>query len=124
MEDCKRLNADGDWLAAASARGEYPSPSLDAYPAHLHINVDEKFRGRGAGGRLMRAGLAGMAAAGATGICLHTTNYNAAAVVMYEKLGFKLLGSRVTHLWEPWLPGVKIENLVFGLPLIRTLRES
>jgi ribosomal protein S18 acetylase RimI-like enzyme len=101
-------------LAAASLRGEYPSPSLEDYPAHLHINVDETFRGQGLGGQLMRTGLAGMAAAGAKGIYLHTTSYNAAAVTMYEKLGFKLLGSRVTHLWEPWLPGVKIENLVFG----------
>lgn len=100
--------------AAATFRGEYPSPSLEDYPAHLHINVDDAYRGQGLGRQLMDAGLAGMAAAGAPGIHLNTTSYNRAAVAMYEKMGFMLLGSKPTRLWEPWLPGVAIENRVYG----------
>ena len=106
-------------MAAATLRDEYPSPPLEDYPAHLHINVDGAYRGLGLGRQLMEAGLAGMAAAGAPGIHLNTTSYNRAAVAMYEKMGFTLLGSRPTRLWEPWLPGVAIENLVYGM-LLRT----
>jgi ribosomal protein S18 acetylase RimI-like enzyme len=102
-------------MVSAARRGEYPStPSRAEYPAHLHINVDEAFRGQQVGSQLMNAGLAGMTAAGAPGIHLNTTSYNAAAVKMYEKIGFKLLSSRPTHLWEPWLPDVAIKNLVYG----------
>ncbi len=104
-------------MAPAALGGEYPQPSLAAYPAHLHINVAESLRGQGAGRKLMDTGLAGMAAAGARGIHLNTTSYNVAAVNMYEKLGFKLLGRAPTHLWEPWLPDVAIENLVYGKSL-------
>ncbi len=101
-------------MATAARRGEYPKPSLDAYPAHLHINVAEVLRGQGAGRKLMDAGLTAIAAAGAPGIHLNTTSYNAAAVAMYAKMGFELLGSKPTRLWEPWLPGVAIENQVYG----------
>jgi ribosomal protein S18 acetylase RimI-like enzyme len=104
-------------MAAAARHSEYPNPSLDAYPAHLHINVTQSLRGQGAGRKLMEAGMTGLAADGAPGIHLNTTSYNAAAVAMYEKMGFKLLGSKPTHLWEPWLPGVDIKNLVYGKAL-------
>jgi ribosomal protein S18 acetylase RimI-like enzyme len=115
--DVRGIIRFGQRMAAATLRGEYPSPPLDKYPAHLHINVDESYRGQGLGRQLMEAGLAGMAAAGAPGIHLSTTSYNRAAVAMYEKMGFTLLASRPTRLWEPWLPGVAIENLVYGMLL-------
>jgi ribosomal protein S18 acetylase RimI-like enzyme len=104
-------------LVGASLRGEYPSPSLQEYPAHLHINLDGAYRGRGLGRQLMDAGLAGLATAGSPGVHLNTTSYNAAAVAMYEKMGFILLGSHPTKLWEPWLPDVAIENRVYGKSL-------
>ena len=104
-------------LAAAVLRGEYPHPDLRDYPAHLHINLVEAARGFGLGKRLLDVCLNQMTGLGIPGIHLNTTNLNAAAVKMYEKMRFQLLARKRTHLWEPWLPGIEVENLVYGKPL-------
>ena len=104
-------------VASAMLRGEYPHPDLRGYPAHLHINLTEAARGYGLGKRLMNACLDQMTGLGVPGIHLNTTSLNAAAVKMYEKMGFDLLARKRTHLWEPWLPGIEVENLVYGKPL-------
>jgi ribosomal protein S18 acetylase RimI-like enzyme len=104
-------------VASAVLRGEYPHPDLRGYPAHLHINLTEAARGFGLGKRLMNACLDQMTGLGVPGIHLNTTSLNAAAVKMYEKMGFELLARKRTHLWEPWLPGVEVENQVYGKPL-------
>jgi ribosomal protein S18 acetylase RimI-like enzyme len=101
-------------VASAVLHGEYPHPDLRGYPAHLHINLAQAARGFGMGKRLMDACLDQMAGLGIPGIHLKTTNLNAAAVKMYEKMGFQLLARRRTHLWEPWLPGTEVDNLVYG----------
>jgi len=105
-------------VASAVLRGEYPHPDLRGYPAHLHINLAEAARGFGLGKRLMDACLNQMTGLGVPGIHLKTTNLNAAAVKMYEKMGFQLLARKRTQLWEPWLPGTEVENLVYGKPLV------
>jgi ribosomal protein S18 acetylase RimI-like enzyme len=102
---------------AAILRGEYPHADLKHYPAELHINLVDSARGLGLGKALMNACLDQMTALGVPGIHLNTTSLNAAAVRMYEKMGFQLLGRTRTRLWEPWLPGKEVENLVFGRPL-------
>ncbi len=104
--------------ASAVLRGEYPHPDLRGYPAHLHINLTEAARGFGLGKRLMNVCLDQMAGLGVPGIHLNTTSLNAAAVKMYEKMGFELLDRKRTYLWEPWLPGAEVENLVYGKPLV------
>jgi ribosomal protein S18 acetylase RimI-like enzyme len=101
-------------VASAVVRGEYPHPDLRGYPAHLHINLTEAARGFGLGKRLMNACLDQMTGLGVPGIHLNTTSLNAAAVRMYEKMGFELLARKWTRLWEPWLPGVEVENQVYG----------
>ena len=98
----------------AVLRKEYPHADLRQYPAELHINLAEGARGLGLGKSLMNACLDQMAALGLPGIHLNTTSLNTAAVRMYEKMGFQLLGRTRTRLWEPWLPDKEVENLVYG----------
>jgi ribosomal protein S18 acetylase RimI-like enzyme len=98
----------------AILRREYPHADLRLYPAELHINLAEGARGLGLGKSLMNACLEQMVALGVPGIHLNTTSLNAAAVRMYEKMGFQLLGRKRTRLWEPWLPETEVENLLFG----------
>jgi ribosomal protein S18 acetylase RimI-like enzyme len=105
--------------AAAVLRGEYPQVDLRDYPAELHINLAESARGLGLGRRLLETCLQQMTELGSPGIHLSTTNMNGAAIRLYEKLGFSLLGRRHTRLWEPWLPGVSVENLTYGRRLSR-----
>ena len=100
--------------ARAALGGEYPQVDLRDYPAELHINLAEAARGLGLGRKLMQACLDQMTELGIPGIHLKTTTLNAAAIKLYEKLGFELLGRKRTHLWDEWLPGEEIENLVFG----------
>ena len=87
---------------------------LRDYPAELHINLAEAARGLGLGRKLMQACLDQMTELGLPGIHLKTTTRNAAAIGLYEKMGFQLLARKRTRLWEPWLPGEEIENLVYG----------
>ena len=105
--------------AVAVMRGEYPHADLRDYPAELHINLAEAARGLGLGRRLLEACLARVTELGSPGIHLNTTSLNVAAIILYEKLGFRVLGRRRTRLWEPWLSGVTVENLVYGKRLAR-----
>jgi ribosomal protein S18 acetylase RimI-like enzyme len=98
----------------AILRGEYPHADLREYPAELHINLAKGARGLGLGKSLMNACLDQMSDLGIPGIHLNTTSLNTAALRMYEKFGFRLLGSKRTRLWEPWLPDKEVENLVYG----------
>jgi len=98
----------------AVLRREYPHADLVQYPAELHINLAEGARGLGLGKRLMNVCLEQMEALGVPGIHLNTTSMNSAAVGMYEKMGFQLLGRKHTRFWEPGLPGQSVENLVYG----------
>jgi RimJ/RimL family protein N-acetyltransferase len=58
-----------------------------------------------------------MAELNVPGIHLNTTSFNRVAVPLYEKLGFRLLATQRTHVWEPWLPGVEVHNLIYGQEL-------
>ena len=100
--------------AKAILRGEYPRADLKLYPAELHINLSEAARGLGLGKSLLYACLDQMTALYLPGIHLNTTTENQAALRLYEKAGFKVLARQKTTIWEPWLPGKPIENLVFG----------
>ena len=100
--------------AAAAARGEYPKADARLYPAELHINLCAAARGLGLGRRLLEACLDQMTALGVPGIHLNTTSQNHAALRLYEKLGFELLARRPATVWEPWLPGTSVENLLYG----------
>lgn len=100
-------------LALAALRGESAHADLRPYPAHLHVNVAEAYRGWGLGRQLLAACLSQMAELRVPGIHLHTTSFNRAAVPLYEKMGFRLLAVQRTRVWEPWLPGVEVENRLY-----------
>lgn len=62
-----------------------------AYPAHLHINLDERWRSCGIGGRLIEAFAAHAAAKGAAGLHV-VTGEGMRNVGFYERLGFERRG--------------------------------
>lgn len=98
----------------AAARREFPAVDLARYPAHLHINLDARWRGLGAGRRLLDAYLAQLLTLGVPGVHLHTTSLNVAAVALYTRMGFRLLDARPTRLWERVVAG-PVENRTYGL---------
>jgi len=103
-------------LALASLRGESPRVNTSLYPAHLHINVAEGWRGCGLGRRLIIACLEQLSAEGVAGVHLHTTTQNRQAIALYQSLGFELLGARRTRQWEG-LIAEPVQALLFGLRL-------
>jgi ribosomal protein S18 acetylase RimI-like enzyme len=100
--------------ARAVLAGEYPQFDKHRFPAELHVNLSAAARGLGLGRALLEACLDQMASLRVPGIHLSTTSRNAAALRLYEKLGFEVLGRKRSTLWEPWLPGEEIDNLVLG----------
>jgi GNAT superfamily N-acetyltransferase len=100
--------------AKAALRGEYPRADLRLYPAELHINLSEAARGLGLGKLLLQACLGQMTSLRVPGIHLNTTTENQAALRLYEKAGFQVLARQKTTVWEPWLPGKPVENLLYG----------
>jgi ribosomal protein S18 acetylase RimI-like enzyme len=103
-------------LALASMRREYTEPDHAVYPAHLHINVAEGWRGRGLGRQLLTAYLDQLRAAGVVGVHLGTTTFNRAAVHLYRSLGFEVLSACRSRMWEG-LIDEPVENLSLGLRL-------
>jgi ribosomal protein S18 acetylase RimI-like enzyme len=101
---------------AAVIRREFPTVDLAQYPAHLHINVDAAWRGRGAGRRLIETYLEQLRSLGVPGVHLRTTNLNVAAVALYSRIGFRLLGARPTRLWRH-VTDQPVENRCYGLRL-------
>jgi ribosomal protein S18 acetylase RimI-like enzyme len=71
---------DPDWMLG---------PQVEAYPAHLHIDLLPAAQGSGWGRALMRE--FGRAAAGVPGIHLGVARQNLAALAFYQRLGFREL---------------------------------
>jgi ribosomal protein S18 acetylase RimI-like enzyme len=72
-------------------------PGLEAYPAHLHIDLLPPFQGGGHGRALMETFYAAAARAGAPGVHLTVMAANARALGFYRHLGFRRL--------DPAVPG-------------------
>ncbi|HEU0242752.1 MAG TPA: GNAT family N-acetyltransferase [Candidatus Limnocylindrales bacterium] len=68
-----------------------PPEIVEAYPAHLHIDLLERVRGTGAGRRLIERQLAQLAAAGAPACHLTVGAMNANAIAFYSHLGWEVL---------------------------------
>ena len=103
--------------AGALLHREIPRVDLNAYPAHLHINLSETSRGLGLGKQLMQAYLDQLKQAGVSGVHLHTTSKNIAAIGLYKRFGFALLEARSTRAWEGLLDE-PVENQAYGLRLL------
>jgi ribosomal protein S18 acetylase RimI-like enzyme len=61
---------------------------VDRYPAHLHIDLAERVRGRGFGRALVEQQLAQLRDRGAAGVHLDVAAGNANAIAFYRHLGF------------------------------------
>ncbi len=95
---------------------EFTHVDWDIYPAHLHINVDAKWRGYKLGQRLMEAYLTQLRSLGIPGVYLDTTSLNETACRMYEKFGFRILDARPFSFWSRWFKR-PVKNICYGLIL-------
>jgi ribosomal protein S18 acetylase RimI-like enzyme len=102
---------------AAGLRGEFPPADVKRFPAHLHINLTDGFRGLGLGRRLMQAYLAQLKTLGVPGVHLHTTSLNEAACHLYEACGFRIWSSRPTRTWR-YLIDRPVENRCYALEIL------
>ncbi|WP_166996616.1 GNAT family N-acetyltransferase [Paramicrobacterium fandaimingii] len=64
---------------------------VDAYPAHLHIDLLPVTQGQGLGRRLIDTLVAELTARGVTGLHLTAGSANAGAIAFYERIGFHRL---------------------------------
>lgn len=105
------------WRVLKSQRRHlFPTVDLSLYPAHLHINVNEKWRGFGIGIRLMKVYLDQLTYLKVPGVHLGTTSENVSACVLYEKLGFQLIDERPSILWEGIIDH-PVQNRVYALKI-------
>jgi GNAT superfamily N-acetyltransferase len=102
--------------AGAAARQELALVDLQAYPAHLHVNVAADRRGLGLGRRLLAAYLEQLRREGSPGVHLRTTSLNRTACRLYEQAGFRLLAAHPTRAWQR-LVTIPVENRLYGLRL-------
>lgn len=95
-----------------------PKNSLDLlqYPAHFHINIIREWRGRGIGRNLIERFVDQLIKANICGVHLQTTSYNKVALILYEKIGFELLFSMPSYLWQ-YLVSEPIFELTYGMKL-------
>ncbi len=75
-------------LRCARAQQAAAPPILGAYPAHLHIDLLDEARGRGAGGSLMRTFLEYLAGRGIPGVHARVRADNAPGRAFFERMGF------------------------------------
>lgn len=108
-------------LGISAIKRELTQIDLSRYPAHLHINIDQEWRGQGIGRKLLEGYIQQIHSTGAPGIHLHTTSYNRAACFLYESIGFQALDHRKTGSWSRWVQA-PIENIGYGLRLETTTR--
>ena len=66
-----------------------PSALVEAYPAHLHINLLPRLQGQGVGERLVSAWLDLIRARGAQGVHLGCNAHNHRALRFYDRYGFR-----------------------------------
>lgn len=69
-------------------KGHQPHPALDAYPAHLHIDLLPVAQGQGWGRRMIETLLRRLQEQGAPGVHLGVGKRNTRAIHFYERVGF------------------------------------
>ncbi len=76
-----------------------PEHLLDRFPAHLHVDLLPRARGRGLARRLIDDLVDRLAAAGVPGVHLGVSPRNATAIGVYEHLGFERLDVQPETIW-------------------------
>ena len=99
----------GLWLK----NGYHTSPSLDNYPAHLHVNVRDGFRGRQFGERLVGAFCERARAAGVRGVHAGVSAENLRGRQFFEGLGFVEL-HREPRFRKPDGAGEILYTILYG----------
>ncbi len=94
-----------------------PYVDLSPYPAHLHINTRADRRGTGVGTALMKTYLDQLRNENIPGVHLETSSENTIAVPWYEQIGFQLLQSVPTNLYQHSV-GHAVNLLLYAMRLI------
>ena len=81
-----------------AGKTKFPAPDPQ-FPAHLHINLLDAFRGQGLGQELMACGLEHFRAEGAPGVHLQTIKENVRAVRFFTSCGFEPAGEFPAPFW-------------------------
>lgn len=76
-----------------------PAAVVEEYPAHLHIDMLERLRGRGLGSALIEELCAQLATEGVRGIHLNVGTDNEGAIRLYRRLGFADVGRGESSLY-------------------------
>ncbi|MEP6843825.1 MAG: GNAT family N-acetyltransferase [Pseudolysinimonas sp.] len=82
---------DADFTRRIHAPVHVRTDLLDEYPAHLHIDLLERARGRGLGRALMERQIATLRQNGVRGLHLGVDRQNVNAIEFYRHLGFVTL---------------------------------
>jgi GNAT superfamily N-acetyltransferase len=102
----------GLWLKSGHRTG----PSLDDYPAHLHVNVRQGFRGQRLGQQLVAMFCDQAREAGARGVHAGVSAENATARHFFEQLGFVEL-HREARFRKPDGSGDILYTILYGKKL-------
>jgi ribosomal protein S18 acetylase RimI-like enzyme len=96
--------------------GYRDSASLDGYPAHLHVNVREGFRGQHLGQRLVETFCERARAAGVQGVHAGVSAENPRSCHFFEEQGFVEL-HRERRFRKPDNPSHLVESIIYGKKL-------
>ncbi|ADV66521.1 GNAT family N-acetyltransferase [Deinococcus maricopensis] len=102
---------DARLIAHLHSPARTPGALTGTHPAHLHINLAERARGRGVGRALVLRALQGAQDAGAPALHLGVDDRNAGALAFYPRVGFQELNRAPGVVW-------------FGRPTTLTLGEQ
>jgi GNAT superfamily N-acetyltransferase len=93
------------WTRAETVHSWYHHPDYfcpepyEAYPSHMHIDLLERARGMGIGGRMMERQMAELRGRGSPGAHVNVSLQNAPALPFYRKLGFHELVSTESSVY-------------------------
>lgn len=94
-----RSHADQEIVELLHSPELAPDDVAEEYPAHLHIDLLERLRGRGLGSTLIEDLCAQLADEGVRGIHLNVGTDNEGAIRLYRRLGFADVGRGDTSLY-------------------------
>jgi GNAT superfamily N-acetyltransferase len=107
-----RINI-GLWLKGGHRTG----PAVDAYPAHLHVNMKDGFRGQHIGKRLVEAFCNHARADGAPGVHAGVNVENERACRFFQGMGFIEL-HREPRMRKPDGSGDVLYTIIYGKKLV------